>query len=364
MKIVISSYDDLSNPYYAGGGATAIHELAKRLAKNHNVTVLTGRYSNCKNIVLDGVFYKRIGVPFLEGPKIGQIIFQFSLPFCVRKYDFDIWMESFTPPFSTACLQLFTKKPVVALTHLLGARDMSKKYWNLPFHWIEDFGIKTYKYAIALTDYIKERFDLLNPYAKVVVIPNGLSSEFLSIVPSITKGRHILFIGRIDIRQKGLDVLIDAYKKIEDLKVPLVIAGSGKREDEDLIKKRIKSLSLEGKILCIGKVSGEKRLDVFRKSKILILPSRFETQPLSILEAYCFGIPALISDIPQLEWIPNNTCVRFKKDDVIDLAQKMRTILTNDKERFTKGKNAKKYIKNYSWDNVSLKYEKFLLSII
>jgi len=42
MKIIISNYDSVKNPYYGGGGATAIHEIASRLTKKFEVTVLTG----------------------------------------------------------------------------------------------------------------------------------------------------------------------------------------------------------------------------------------------------------------------------------------------------------------------------------
>src|SRR4051812_43402090 len=96
-KVIISSYDDLKNPYYAGGGAYAVHEVAKRLAQKYHVEVLTSSYPQAKDEKVNDVSYKRIGVPRF-GPYLGQLIFQARLPFYARTLDYDLWIENFTPP--------------------------------------------------------------------------------------------------------------------------------------------------------------------------------------------------------------------------------------------------------------------------
>ncbi len=78
--IVFSNYDDIHNPYYAGGGAVATHEMAKRLATKNKVIILTSRYPNSKNEELDGVIYHRIGLDLFD-PRISQTIFQVILPY-------------------------------------------------------------------------------------------------------------------------------------------------------------------------------------------------------------------------------------------------------------------------------------------
>ena len=40
-RIIFSNYDDPKNPFYGGGGARAIHEVAKRLAVRHDVKIIT-----------------------------------------------------------------------------------------------------------------------------------------------------------------------------------------------------------------------------------------------------------------------------------------------------------------------------------
>src|SRR3989344_7293123 len=155
MKIIISIYDSINNPYYRGGGAYAAHEIAKRLAKKHLITVICGAYKNSKDQVIDGVNYKHIGFKF-TGPKLSQLIFSLLLPFYAMRSNFDIWLENFQAPHSTGFIPLFTKKPVIGITTTLHAEDFFKKY-KIPFHFIERMGIKTYQHLIVLNQSLERK---------------------------------------------------------------------------------------------------------------------------------------------------------------------------------------------------------------
>ena len=363
MKIIFSTYDDKYNPHYGGGGAIAIHELAKRLALKNDVTVLTGKYPGCKSKIIDKVEYKRIGLS-MTGPKIGQLIYQFLLPFYVLSSKFDIWIESFTPPFSTACLQLFTKKPVIGLTHLLAAKDMSKKYWGIPFTFFERIGLKTYKYIIVLSEYLKNKIQDANKNILIKVIPNGIGKNLINQKP-ITNGKYILFIGRIDIEQKGLDMLLSAYKFVEKkINVPLLIAGSGAKKEENFLKKQICRLGLQRKVKYVGKVSGKKKIEVFKNSMFIVLPSRFESFPITILESFCFGLPVLIFDIPQLQWVSEKYCVRIISFDEKAYGEGILKLSKDNERRISMGKEAKKIVRKYSWSNIVSQYEFFFEEIL
>src|SRR5215469_4268838 len=142
LTIYFSTYDDIKNPYYGGGGAIAIHEVAKRLIKTHSVTVVSWNYSGKKKEVIDEVTYERFGNPFLT-PKLAMFFYQLYLPYYARSKQFDVWLESFCPPFTTAFLPQFIKQPVVGIVHMLAAEDMERKY-KLPFHLVQNKGIKLY----------------------------------------------------------------------------------------------------------------------------------------------------------------------------------------------------------------------------
>ncbi len=362
MKIIFSNYDSLNNPYYGGGGAVAVHEVAKRLAGNADVMIITGKYPNSKNETLDGVLYKRIGIASLP-PQLAQLVFQFLLPFYVKKEKFDVWLESFTPPFSTAFLPLFTKKPVVGLTHLLGGEEMAKKY-KLPFHIIEQTGLKYYKYCIVLTESLKKKVLYINPRIDTAVIANGVDPELLK-ENSEPENKHILFIGRIDVNQKGLDILIDAYKLVEnEIGLPLVLVGKGIPGDEDFLKKKIVKLDLVNKVKILGRLEGEEKHQVFRQSAFLVAPSRYENFPLIVYEAFAFGLPILVSSIPGFSWVPDIASVKVDVENPKVLSKAMLDLSKNSEQRKIMGSAARGYVKSYSWEKVSDRYSEFLQTVL
>src|SRR5438046_2109760 len=102
-RIIFSNYDDLKNPYYGGGGAFAIHEIAKRLTTDYHIKVLTGKYPGSEDEIKDGVFYQHIGLS-LKNPQVDQLLFQLCLPIFIMRERYNLWLESYTPPFSTSLL--------------------------------------------------------------------------------------------------------------------------------------------------------------------------------------------------------------------------------------------------------------------
>lgn len=356
QKIIFSSYDDLKNPFYAGGGSIAIHEIARRFAKKNHTTVYTGRYPGSKDEVLDRVNYVRIGIA-IGGPRLGQLIYHLLLPSYVLTQKYDLWIESFTPPFSTTFLQLFTKKPVIGLVHMLAADDMRRKY-KLPFHLIERIGLKTYKRFIVLTQNSKEKISSINQKADIQIIPNGVTKQ--SSRKGAVKG-SILFIGRLEINQKGLDLLLKAYKEVyKKTSVKLVIAGSGTNGQEKILKKLVENLGLGKGIKFIGKVSGNEKNKVFANAQMVVIPSRVETFSLVALEALSNGVPVVSFDIDGLKWLTKKCVYKVKPYDHKKFASAILKLINNTALREKMGREGKKLVKNYRWENIFKKYYQFV----
>jgi phosphatidylinositol alpha-mannosyltransferase len=358
MKIVFSNYDDLKNPYYAGGGARAVHEVAKRLAKDNEVTVFTGKYPGARDETIDGVVYVRTGT-VLDGPKVGQLAYQLCLIPMVLRGGFDVWVESFTPPFSTSLLPLLTKKPVIGLVHMLAAQDMTRKYRLPIFNMLEKRGLKFYRYLITPSNWIREKISSVNPEAKVRVIPNGVDI----VEKSQTKApkKHILFLGRIEIDQKGLDLLLTAYSKVSSrIKYPLVIAGSGEKSELDKLNLLIKKLGIKDLVKLAGRVKGEKKERLFEAALFVVIPSRYETFSITALEAMARGVSLVVFDIEGFGWIPGATAVKVPGFDVSKLSQKMLELSKNRQRLSEMGKSGKKYAKRFGWEKISDQYAQFL----
>ena len=58
------------------------------------------------------------------GPRAGQLVFHALLPFAAGRIPHDLWIESFTPPFSTSFLPLFSPARVVGFAQNLCGQEM------------------------------------------------------------------------------------------------------------------------------------------------------------------------------------------------------------------------------------------------
>jgi len=355
-KIIISSYDDIQNPYYAGGGARAIHAVAKRLTNRFRVVVLTSSFPGAKDEVIDGVRYKRVGISF-AGPKIGQVLYQFFLIKSVLNEEYDLWVESFTPPFSTSFIPLLTKKPVVGLVHMLSAEDMARKY-KLPFFFVENLGLKLYRQFIVVNKEVGKKISRKNPRAKIFVIPNGVDLPNPKVLRKASK-KHILFMGRIEVDQKGLDLLLKAFRLvIEKVDLKLVIAGTGAKKEVEKLKRLISRLSLRKKVKLVGRVEGKRWEKVLKEASVVVIPSRFETFSMVALEALAYQVPVVSFDIEGLKWLPNNVCLKVRRFDFEKLASAIVRLIKERRERKKIIKNSYKFLEKFNWDRISERYNK------
>jgi len=108
--------------------------------------------------------------------------------------------------------------------------------------------------------------------------------------PSHAAGRTILAAGRL-IRQKGFDLLIDAFARLGDPAARLVIAGSG--PEEASLQSQIDRLELSGSVTLAGYVSDIR--PHLETARCFVLPSRFEGYGAVIVEALGAGRPVIAS---------------------------------------------------------------------
>lgn len=134
------------------------------------------------------------------------------------------------------------------------------------------------------------------------IIPNGCNLPSLSR-ESKTNGLPIefVFIGRMDIYGKGIDVLVEAldcvrhfYGQSELDKFHITLYGQHYQDSEIWVKKNI----VESHLYPIdykGPIYSNEKEEMLRRADILILPSRSEGFPVSVLEALSYGIPCIVT---------------------------------------------------------------------
>jgi glycosyltransferase involved in cell wall biosynthesis/LmbE family N-acetylglucosaminyl deacetylase len=350
--VVFSNYDDRCNPWYAGGGALAVREVAERLVKNHTVTVLCGAYpGGVKKEIISGVEYRRIGTGVF-GPHVGQLVFWALLPWYALRESYDVWIDSFTPPFGPSFVPFVASRPVIGLVHMLPGEDMWRKYWT-PFFIVEQFGLRFYRHIIVLTEGMSRKVVRYAPHAIVHIIPNGVSMPAMR--PDSPKS-HVLFLGRIEIDQKGLDLLIRAYEMTShELSLPLVIAGDGTPSEVRRLQNLIAQTPCAGRITLVGRVSGAKKAELLRAAKAVVMPSRRESFGITALEAMSYGTPVVCFNTEHFAWIPANLPFRAKPFDVRDFGDAM---LRAVRAPAAFAERYRMFVAQYNWDAIAEAYRK------
>jgi glycosyltransferase involved in cell wall biosynthesis len=139
------------------------------------------------------------------------------------------------------------------------------------------------------------------------------------------QGKTILSAGRL-IRQKGFDLLIDAFARLGDSEARLVIAGSG--PEEAALAKQIAALGLGDKVTLAGFISDIHPL--LDEARLFVMASRFEGYGAVIVEALGAGRPVIATaSTPAVDDVlgdPERGLV-VPVEDVRALAAAMRTLL-------------------------------------
>ncbi len=362
IHIAFLDFDDIQNPILNGGQARATFEVAKRLVRlGHQVTIVCSKFPGSKDQTYEGIEYKHIGVG-TGNVKINNFVWFLALPFAVMRLKADAIIEAFTAPISTCFSPLFTKTPVIGMPTMFEAEQFSKKY-HLPLHWIEALGCKFYKYFLAYSPINKEKMARLNPKVYTRVIPNGVSEEMFDI--PTTDEYYGFFIGRIDINQKGLDLLLSAVEMIKDrLVTKIIIAGNGPRENEQRLRDMITSKGLANKVSFVGRVDGELRKNLLANCSFGIYPSRFEDFPLVPLEFASLSKPLVCFDIPGLAWVPENVALKARDFNVKELSEHLLKMSTDQAMRSQMKQAALPFAKKYGWNSIAQQYSDFCEEVV
>ncbi|EEB73821.1 glycosyltransferase family 4 protein [Thermococcus sp. AM4] len=295
---------DVIYPWVKGGVERRIYELARRLAKHHEVHVYGYRHwEGPKDIEREGVHYhglapspKRLYLLGKRNPlsmlrlasrlrsRIGEL----------REYDLVDVQNLFYPG-------------ALALKDLPNAVITWHEFWG-PYWWrylgpVGFPGWSTERALFSAERHVavswKTRLDLLKAGLRkpVPVVPNGVDVEFIRSVPPAELESDVIFAGRL-IPEKGVDLLLRALaevkREIPDVRV--VIIGDG--PERKRLERMAKGLGLEKNVLFTGFLSYENVIALMKASKVFVLPSKREGFGIVVLEAMASGLPVVTLDEP------------------------------------------------------------------
>jgi len=353
MRILHLDPDDMDNPV-SGGGPVRTFEICRRLARHHDVTILTPTFEgSTREKVRDGVRYVRLGRKVRNHGSSHHLTYLAALPAAVRRHDYDLLVEDFMPPCSATVNPIFRRRKagLVGSVQWFYARSYTE-WLKLPFHWGEEHGVRLYPSLIVLSEFMRKRMRALHPTAHMDVIGNGVDSGLFELDP--TPRRGLLYLGRLEIDTKGIDLLLRAYAGIPEAeREPLTLAGT--IQEPEPLQRLIDELNLAPWVYTPGRYDAAQREALLQACRALVMPSRRETFGMTLAEANAAARPAVLWDLPPMNEVASPSSWRVSPPlDVEALTATLRQVLAaGDDELLRRGLEARAHARRYCWDRIA-----------
>ncbi len=260
-----------------GGIVTHVENLLKR--SDHRFLILTYREKGSKR-QSDVFRVPTINIPLLRGASFAVFAFIRAL-----FLDFHVIHAHYSIPqgFAGVLIKKVRHKPMVLTVHgsdltVLGGNPAIRPFLKWVFN--------NSDLVIAVSKHMKGLITASDvPQEKVRVVYNGVEPGQRDLGTE----KRVIFIGAL-VRQKGVDVLIEAFKDIKHAHsdVKLVIAGDG--PDRMDLENQAANLGVPD-IEFKGFVKDIQPL--FTSNSVLVLPSREEGFGITLLEAMVRGVPVV-----------------------------------------------------------------------
>jgi len=203
----------------------------------------------------------------------------------------------------------------------------------------------------------------------IALIPNGVDLEEFKNLPSRTKARtelkinptrkYLLFLSRIH-PKKGLHFLLEQWGMLssEFNEWTLLIAGEGENKEYwDQIIKIIEQYDLSNRVIFLGLLKNQERINAYAASNLFVLPSETENFGIAIAEAMACKIPVITTKNTPWKEILDCDGGWWIKLSSQELAKALIEALNLDETDLEKkGQNSFDLIQKYSWLNQGPKF--------
>ena len=368
-------------PYFVpawdyGGPVPVCYELSKRLVeRGHNVTIYTtdvldaGNRIREKEETIDGIIVRRFKNASNTIAYQHHIFVSPGMLFERNRElnDFDIIHMHEYRTIQNVIVHHYAKRfgiPYVvqghgALRRIITKQNLKKLYDNL-------WGYKLLRDAsrvIALNETEAAQYKSMGVIQdRITIVPNGIDPSEFNNLPERGKFREkyglndkqqiILYLGRIH-QAKGLDLLAEAFAKLSKSlnNIKLVIVGP---DDGYLpsVKKLIANLEMGDKVLFIGPLYGEEKLQAYVSADVFVTPS-FYGFPVTFMEACACGVPIVTTTRwDRLDWMHGQVglVVPYDKNQLQDA---IANLLSDEGLRIRFGENGKMLVRErFNWTKI------------
>jgi len=267
------------------------------------------------------------------------------------------------------------------IKHLQTIHDLSFEFlpecftWKQRlWHWFLNPKKQCQKADIILTPSENTKQDMVNEYGivgdKIQILQPGISwEEGLITTENIQRvkekynlpEKYILYLGTLEPR-KNIESIIEAYN-ISGLKIKnyeLIIVGGKGWKNKKLLKLIENSLGVK----YIGYVNKEDKQLLYNLSSLFIFPSLYEGFGLPVLEAMSQEIPVITSNRTSLPEVIGTSGYLVNPYNVLELAEAMKNILSDEKLRKMLIIQSKEQTKKFNWNNSAKKFLNLICELV
>lgn len=356
MNILVVNWLDNANPH-AGGAEVHVHEIFRRLvAHGDRVTLVSSGFPGAtREDTQDGIRVVRTGTRETYNITAPRLIRTMT-----RETHYDLVVDDINKiPLFTP---LYVRTPVLAMVpHLFGASIYREAN---PL-------VATYVYLMEKPIryvYRHTHFEVISRSTADDLVARGIPRERIHIVhcgidhatytPHPTDEKFacptLLFVGRVR-KYKGIDILLRALPLIKE-NVPelqCIIVGAG--EYLAATQTHIAREGLADYVRCTGFISHDEKIDLLRRSHLIVNPSAKEGWGLTNIEANACGTIALASDVDGLrDAVKHDLSGRlFPYGDHVALAREASELLRDTALRTRMEQTALTWAAQFQWDTAA-----------
>jgi glycosyltransferase involved in cell wall biosynthesis len=258
----------------------------------------------------------------------------------------------------------------------LESQQEGEKPWSVAFkRWIEQRVYQRCDRFIVLSKafgaILHEHYQV--PWEKIHVIPGGVDTKRFCASLSRDQARRelgwpldpfILFTSRRLVKRMGLDVLLNAFSKIQSSypEIRLFIAGKGAQQDA--LKQQVLALGLENHVEFLGYLPDEQLPIAYQAADLTIMPSQsLEGFGLVLLESLACGTPVLCTPVGGMPEVLKPFCPELITESIHETAIAERLIdFMTGKIPLPSRQNCREYAaKNFDWQTIAKQVREVLL---
>jgi glycosyltransferase involved in cell wall biosynthesis len=199
----------------------------------------------------------------------------------------------------------------------------------------------------------------LGVHTPIVEVLNGYAPEDVHPVEALSWRAdgppRLLYMGRIDYHNKGLDILLDAFAQITDKTDAKLTLQGPDWGDRAAMVRRAQRLNLGDRVVFLDPDFNKPSALIAADHDVFLLPSRFEGFGLSALEAMLAGRVVLVSDVAGIApHVRASRCGVVISTDASQVAAGLLELLSLRPKWEEMGLAGREYVlKNLRWENIA-----------